>query len=198
MLPFGFSLFSFVAASCCLLILSFGVIRYHRNRNPRQIRPSGILASLSHVDIDAFRKLTDPMEEAFLRQSHTRTVFGDLQKDRIHSALEYLRKMQKNAITLQRLGYRNLKSGRPTQRLLAEQLIDCAVPVRMFTFSGIAVLRLWRLLRIQRFILVSFSLADLKDLMEELLPAYQLLKEAALELTILSEPESSRELARNL
>jgi hypothetical protein len=34
--------------------------------------------------------------------------------------------------------------------------------------------------------------------MGELLPAYQSLKEAALRLTILSEPEFSRELARNL
>lgn len=198
MLPFGFSLFNFVAASCCLLILFFGVVRYHRGRNPRQIAPSGILASLSRVDLGALKKLTDPLEEAFLRQSHTRIQFGDLQKDRIYSALEYLRKMQKNAITLQRLGYRNLKSGNPTQRVLAELLIDSAVPVRMFTFSGIAVLRIWRLLRIQRFILVSFNLADLKDLMQELLPAYQLLREAALELTILAEPELSRELARNL
>jgi hypothetical protein len=158
MLPFGFSLFNFVAASCCLLFLSFGFIKYHRGRNPRQVPPSGVLASLSRVDLGALKKLTDPLEEAFLRQSHTRIQFGDLQKDRIHSALEYLRKMQKNAITLQRLGYRNLKSGNPTQRLLAEQLIDCAVPVRMFTFSGIAVLRLWRLLRIQRFIMVSSAL----------------------------------------
>jgi len=186
-------------AVCCLCIVFSGVIKYHRGRRRlRQIGTSGILACLSHVDIEAFRQLLDPMEEAFLRQSHSRNDFCEMQKDRIESALGYLKKMANNAIALQALGYRNLRSPNDTQRFLARRLIDRAVPVRMFTFVGIWVLRIWRVLPIRRLLLVSPSLADLKDLMAELLPAYEQLKETALELTVLTEPEFGAELLQNL
>ena len=186
-------------AGLCLCVVSYTILRYHRNRRRlRRIGPSAILASLSHVDLKAFRQLIDPLEEAFLRQSHSRTEFSEMQKDRIKAAQEYLRKMTRNAAALQALGYRNLQSKSDTQRFLARQLIDSGVPVRMLSFVGIWILRVWRVLPIRRLLLVSMSLADLKDLAGELLPAYEQLKKAAMELTVLSEPEIARELLRNL
>jgi len=67
-------------AVCCLCIVLSGVIKYHRSRRRlRQIGTSGILACLSHVDVEAFKRLLDPMEEAFLRQSHSRNDFCEMQ-----------------------------------------------------------------------------------------------------------------------
>ena len=135
---------------------------------------------------------------AFLSQAHTRNEFCRLQKDRIEATLEYFRKMAKNARTLQSLGHRNLGSKNGTERILARRLMNRCVPVRMFAFTAISVLRIWKVLPIRRFLLVSPSLADLKDLAAELLPSYEELKEAAVALTMASEPEVGRKLLRNL
>ena len=67
----------------CLVAMAGTFIRYHRNRNPHPIAFSEILVFLNWVDIEGLRKLIDPMEEAFLRQSLTRIEFGKLQAERI-------------------------------------------------------------------------------------------------------------------
>ena len=160
----------------------------HRTRNPGPIGYSNIFVFLNWVDIDGFRKLIDPMEEAFLRQSHTRIEFGNIQEARIQQACEYFSKMVINATALQNFGYRHLGGTDNTKRLLAHRLINFAVPVKMFGRSGILILRFWKPLKVLQFVLISRSLPDLKDLVEEMLSAYQELKEGALALAAYSEP----------
>jgi hypothetical protein len=134
------------------------------------------------------------MEEAFLRQAHTRIEFGKIQEARLDATNEYFRKIMSNATALQNFGYRHLGGADHTRRLLAHRLINFAVPVRMCARTGIYLVRVWRLLRIFRFVLVSFSLPDLKDLVEETLSSYQELKEAALALAAYSEPGTEQDL----
>ena len=174
-------------AVICLCTVAVFIVRYHRKRKTHPICFSDILVFLNWVDIEGLRKLIDPMEEAFLRQSHTRVEFGKIQEARIEAAREYFRKMVANATTLQSFGYRHLSGGDDTKRLLAHRLINFAVPVRMCGRTGIFVLYLWRRFRVLRHVLISTSLPDLKDLVEQTLDAYQELKEAALVMARYSE-----------
>src|SRR5215472_11807416 len=174
-------------AVICLCTVAVFIVRYHRKRKSYPISFSDILVFLNWVDIEGLRKLIDPMEEAFLRQSHTRVEFGKIQEARIEAAREYFRKMVANATTLQSFGYRHLSGGDDTKRLLAHRLINFAVPVRMCGRTGIFVLYLWRRFRVLRHVLISTSLPDLKDLVEQTLDAYQELKEAALVMARYSE-----------
>jgi|SRR5215468_10133805 len=174
-------------AAVCLAIFAACVFLYFKKRDTRPLSFSDILVFLNWVDIEGLRKLIDPMEEAFLRQSHTRVDFGQIQEARIEAAREYFRKMVANATALQSFGYRHLGGGDDTRRLLAHRLINFAVPVKMCGRSGIFVLFLWRRFRVLRHFLISISLPDLKDLVEQTLEAYQELKEAALVLARYSE-----------
>ncbi|HEY6251064.1 MAG TPA: hypothetical protein VI685_13970 [Candidatus Angelobacter sp.] len=169
----------------CAVVMSMA---RHRTRKPEPIGYSNIFVFLNWVDIEGLRKLIDPMEEAFLRQSHTRIEFSKIQEGRIQAACEYFRKMVANATALQNFGYRHLGGTDNTKRLLAHRLINFAVPVRMFGRSGIFILRVWKPLSVLQFVLITRSLPDLKDLVEETLQAYQELKEAALALAAYSEP----------
>lgn len=182
--------------SLCAMVCAF--VQYHRTRALRQIPVYDLLVFLDKVDVRGLRALIDPMEEAFLRQSHSRTKFDEIQKDRIQFALAYLRRIEKNAIALQTFGYRHVSQGDDTKRFLAYQLINLAVPVRWFARGGICLLHIWKTLRFLRFVLISLSLPDLKDLVEELLASYQELKEAAAVFAIYSEPGTETKLFRSL
>ena len=178
----------------CLEAMAGTFVRYHRNRNPHPIAFSEILVFLNWVDIEGLRKLIDPMEEAFLRQSLSRIEFGKLQAERIRGASQHFRKIVTNATELQSFGYRHLNAPDATKRLLAFRLINFAVSVRMCARTGIFVLSIWKVLRVLRHVLVSLSLPDLKDLVEETLKGYQELKEAALALAMYAEPGIEKEL----
>src|SRR5215467_712259 len=174
-------------AAVCVFTIAVFFILYHRKRKFHPVSFADILVFLNWVDIEGLRKLIDPMEEAFLRQSHTRVDFGQIQEARIEAAREYFRKMVANATALQSFGYRHLGGGDDTRRLLAHRLINFAVPVKMCGRAGIFILFLWKRFRVLRHVLISISLPDLKDLVEQTLEAYQELKEAALVLARYSE-----------
>jgi len=181
---------TFVAVSLavvCVFTTAAFFVLYHRKRKPHPVCFADILVFLNWVDIEGLRKLIDPMEEAFLRQSHTRIDFGQIQEARIEAAREYFKKMVANATALQSFGYRHLGGDDDTKRLLAHRLINFAVPVRMCGRAGIFILFLWKRLRVLRHVLISISLPDLKDLAEQTVEAYQELKEAALVLARYSE-----------
>jgi hypothetical protein len=194
MLSSPFAFVGFALALFTLLAVVASVIRYHRKRKTEPIGFAQIFVFLNWVDIEGLRKMIDPMEEAFLRQAHTRIEFGKIQEARLDAANEYFRKIISNATALQNFGYRQLGGTDQTRRLLAHRLINFAVPVRMSARMGIYILRIWRLLRILRFVLISLSLPDLKDLVEQTLSSYQELKEAALALAAYSEPGTEHEL----
>lgn len=189
--------FAFVGLGLALFTLFAvvgSIIRYHRKRKTEPIGFAQIFAFLNWVDTQGLRKMIDPMEEAFLRQTHSRIEFDKIQEARLDATDEYFRKIINNATALQNFGYRHLGGTDHTRRLLAHRLINFAVPVRMCARTGIYVLRVWRLLRILRFVLISLSLPDLKDVVEETLSSYQELKEAALALAAYSEPGTEQDL----
>lgn len=193
-----FAYLGFVLVVACLSAVFGFIIRYHRHRRSGPTGFSEVLVFLNWVDVQGLRRLIDPMEEAFLRQAHTRIEFGKIQEARIMGAREYFRKIANNATALQNLGYRHLSGRDNTKRLLAHRLINFAVPARMCARTGIFVLWMWRLLGLLRFVLISQSLPDLKDLVEETLKAYQELKEAALALAMYSEPGAENQLFRSM
>src|SRR5215510_8534869 len=145
-------------AAVCVFTIAVFFILYHRKRKSHPVSFADILVFLNWVDIEGLRKLIDPMEEAFLRQSHTRVDFGQIQEARIEAAREYFRKMVANATTLQSFDYSHVGGVDETRRLLAHRLINFFVLVKMCGCSGIFILFLWRRLRVLRHLLISISL----------------------------------------
>src|SRR5688500_8471474 len=56
------------------------------------------------VDLAAFRNLTDPEEEAFLRENLDAADLRRVQRARLRAALEYVRRANQNAAVLLKLG----------------------------------------------------------------------------------------------
>src|SRR5690349_17699989 len=100
--------FAFVGLGLALFTLFAvvgSIILYHRKRKTEPIGFSQIFAFLNWVDTQGLRKMIDPMEEAFLRQTHSRIEFGKIQEARLDATNEYFRKIISNATALQNFGY---------------------------------------------------------------------------------------------
>ena len=163
----------------CLCFFAGCAIVYHKKRDNTPVSFADILVFLNRVYPSGLRKLTDPLEEAYLRHSRTRAEFRDIQTLRFAALHEYFRKIVANAVALQNFGYRHLRGDDNTKRWLAHRLINLAVPVKMFGRAGLFALFVLRRLPFLDHVLV-IRLPILKRLVEETLAAYEDLKEAAL------------------
>lgn len=172
---------------CMGIFVGFFVL-YHKKRDTTPIGFSEILIFLNKLYVKGLRRLIDPLEEAYLRESLSRIEFRDVQAQQIAQAREYFKKMVANAVALQNFGYRHLKGKDNTKRWLAHRLINYAVPVKIFGRGGMFALFLLRRLRFLDRILRGLRLPILRYLVEETLEAYDDLKEAALMLARHSEP----------
>lgn len=186
-----------LSALCAVAIVVYAVSHY-RNLEAGPLPFKDILVFLNKVYLTSFLKLIDPLEEAYLRERHSRVEFREMQSLRLQQAREFFRKMVSNAAVLQNFGYRRLRSGDHTERLLARRVIDCCIPVKIIGRGGLIVLCAWRRLYVLRFLAISFALADLKDVVNHALDAYEDMKEAALMLARHAEPGMEVKLARRL
>jgi hypothetical protein len=92
------------------------------------------------VDIEAFRNLIDPKEEAFLRANLRSREFRSIQRERARSALGYIRNTTHNAACLLQLGEAAARNGDPRIALAGRQLVDSALQLRTYALLCMAQL----------------------------------------------------------
>jgi len=84
------------------------------------------------VDLDAFRNLTDPQEEDYLRANLRPGQFRSIQRERCRSALDYIRNSAHNAAFLMRMGEAATRSEDPRVAHAGRQLVDAALRLRAY------------------------------------------------------------------
>ena len=168
----------------CLCFFAGCAIVYHKKRDTTPLSFADVLAFLNRVYPNGLRKLTDPLEEAYLRHSRTRAEFRDIQTLRFAALHEYFRKIVANAVALQNFGYRHLRGDDNTKRWLAHRLINLAVPVKMFGRAGLFALFVLRRFQFLDHALV-IRLPILKHLAEETLAGLLSVTYSAVTLTAL-------------
>ncbi len=89
---------------------------------------------LRPVDVEAFRNLVDPAEEVYLRRHLPPREFRKIQRERFWAATEYVSAAAHNAAILLRLGEAARRSPDPQIAQAAQQLVDCAVRLRLYAF----------------------------------------------------------------
>lgn len=94
------------------------------------------------VDLAAFRNLTDPAEEAFLRENLDAIDFRRVQRARMRAALEYVRRANDNAAVLLRLGELARSHAEADVARAGAELVDNAVRLRLYALLAQAVLLL--------------------------------------------------------
>jgi len=92
------------------------------------------------VDIEAFRNITDPAEDDFLRTSLPAKDFRSLQRERLLATAEYVHKVAHNAAVLLRLSQAATHSPDPSVAEAARQLMEQSLHLRIY-----AVLALMKL-----------------------------------------------------
>ncbi|HEV2986871.1 MAG TPA: hypothetical protein VG759_00405, partial [Candidatus Angelobacter sp.] len=114
--------------------------------------------------------------------------------------VEYLRRMSHNAALLQQLGYSRIHNPNALIAAQGQQLIDAGVHVRLYTFVGLTVLFLWRLLGLYAVSFVSLpKVSDIRELMSSsLIPAYEALRAKAEGLTSLKDSDFREALVQSL
>lgn len=93
------------------------------------------------VDLDAFRNLTDPREEQYLREQLTPADFRAVQRERLYAALGYVRRVAHNASILLRLGEGARRSADPEVAHAAGELVESAFRLRMYSLLAMGLLR---------------------------------------------------------
>jgi hypothetical protein len=181
-----------------LLLFFYAAYLNWRNRKPGNVELGELIPAFLPVNVEALAELAGPADQPRLQGECSPEEFRRLQRTRVRKTSECLRRMAHNAALLQRLGYAQLHSPNPLICSLAQEMIDAGVQVRFFTFVGLIRLRLRGRLQAMQLSRLN-KLGDVQGLLSsELIPAYDLLKDKAGNLTCLKFSSLREELAQSL
>ena len=92
------------------------------------------------VDLEAFRNLTDPREEQYLRERLAAADFRAVQRERLRAALGYVRRAAHNASILLRVGEGARQNADPEIAKAADELVASALRLRIYTLLAVGLL----------------------------------------------------------
>lgn len=173
-----YALIAFAAAA--LLLLGKMVSARLRRRDAdlsQQIQP---------VDVEAFRNLTDPAEEQYLREWLPPGDFRRIQRKRLRAAIEYATGVSHNAGVLLSLGQAARRSPDPAIVEAAGNLVNEALRLRFY--SVLAIAKLW----------VRFAFPDAALQPSGIVDRYQHTTQGAVRLGRLQYPDHGGLLSRAL
>ena len=181
-----------------LLLFFYAAYLNWRNRQPSNVDLGELIRSFLPVNAEALAELADPAEQQRPQGECSPEELCRLRRTRMRITSECLRRMAHNAALLQKLGYAQLHSPNPLICTLAQEMIDAGVQVRFYTFVGLIRLRLRSQLQAMRLSWLS-KVGDVQGLLaSDLIPAYDLLKDKAGNLTCLKFSSLREELAQSL
>lgn len=93
------------------------------------------------LDVEAFRNLTDPEEEAYLRRCLPASEFRRIRRARLRALAAYVAMAGKNAAVLVRMGQNALASSDQTTAEAARQLVNQALLLRRN--AAVALVRIY-------------------------------------------------------
>ena len=119
---------AFVVAALALLVL-FAYLAARRSRDlPDLDRTSATVRSL---DMDAFRNLVDPEEEAFLRARLPAREFRRIKRERAQAALAYVKALSSASLQFARFGDAAQRSSDPAIASSGKQIANSATYLRL-------------------------------------------------------------------
>jgi hypothetical protein len=193
-----FALWMSLSAGMLLLFLYAAYLNW-RNRRIHDIELGEMIPSFLPVDVEALATLIDPTQQQRLRQECSREELVELQREKVRLTIDCLRRMTHNAALLQQLGYSQLHSPNELICSLAQEMIDAGVHVRLYSFVGLINLRLRGWLNLGVVPLSRRALFEVPDILSSsLIPAYELLKDKAGNLTCLKFSSLHQELIQSL
>jgi hypothetical protein len=96
----------------------------------QQRSAAGLVQQLEPIDLEAFRNLTDSVEEEYLRRRLPASEFRTVQRARLRAMAAYVRSAGRNAVMLVRIGQRALAGNDAETAQAARELVGNAVLLR--------------------------------------------------------------------
>ena len=118
-------------------LFALGVLVYiaARNRASRNDM-DGAISIIRSIDIEAFRNLVDPAEEAFLRSSLSPREFREIQRERAWAALAYVRCAGRAAVLFAKAGQAAQRSSDARIAESGIQIAQSALRLRLYTLQA--------------------------------------------------------------
>ncbi|HST11866.1 MAG TPA: hypothetical protein VLL05_15930 [Terriglobales bacterium] len=129
---------AFIIASAVLALIFFVLRGFGATHTPPDV--SELTRQIKPVDLEAFRNLTEPYEEEFLRSSLSSAQFRAIQRERLRASIDYLGGVSHNAGILLQLGQVARRS--PDERIaeVGRRLTDDALRTRLYCMTAICKL----------------------------------------------------------
>lgn len=123
----------FVAtALCALAVLGYVATRNRTSRTGID----GAITLIRSIDVEAFRNLIDPDEEAFLRDNLPAREFRAIKRERAWAAVQYVRYAGKAAVLFARAGQDAQRSPDPAIAESGMQIAHSALRLRLYTLKA--------------------------------------------------------------
>jgi hypothetical protein len=123
-----------------VLLLSFAYLATRRSRDLPDLDQA--LTALRSLDIEAFRNLVDPEEEAFLRARLPVPEFKKIKRERARAALAYVRALSNVSLQFARFGDAARRNPDPVIAASGKQIADSAIYLRLRALDATAQLML--------------------------------------------------------
>lgn len=123
------------------LVMMGVLLRVVRGQSAAVNRLGELAGRTQPVDLEAFRNLTDPEEEAYLKAQLAPTDFRVVQRERFRAARGYVQRVAHNASILLRVGEAARRSSDPEVGRAADELVASALELRMHALLAVALLR---------------------------------------------------------
>jgi hypothetical protein len=192
-----FAIWIGLSAGILLLFLYAAFLNLRRRQSPGA-QLGDLMNSFLPVNVDVLSEVISPEQQRHLQETYGHDELMRIYRDQVALTIECLRRMSHNAALLQQVGYVQLRSGNQLIASLAQEMVDAGVHVRLYTFMALIVLQVRTAL--QRLPLFSAATCgDVHNLVStSLLPAYDLLKDKAGNLTCLKFSNLHESLVQSL
>ena len=122
-----------VLALILFVLRGFGAVRDFSGMNE-------LVQKIEPVDLEAFRNLTEPCEEEYLRTALPALEFRTIQRQRLRAAIDYLGGVSHNAAVLLQLGQFSKQSTDPQVAAAGRRLTEDALRMRIYSMMAICKL----------------------------------------------------------
>ena len=192
-----FAIWIGLSAGILLLFLYAAFLNLRRRQSPGA-QLGDLMNSFLPVNLDVLSEVISPAQQRHLQETYGHDELIRIYREQVSLTIECLRRMSHNAALLQQVGYAQLRSGNQLIASLAQEMVDAGVHVRLYTFMALIVLHVRTAL--QRLPLFSAATCgDVHNLVSvSLLPAYDLLKDKAGNLTCLKFSNLHESLVQSL
>jgi hypothetical protein len=192
-----FAIWIGLSAGILLLFLYAAFLNLRRRQSPGA-ELGDLMNSFLPVNVDVLAEVISPEQQRHLQETYGHDELMRIYREQVGLTMECLRRMSHNAALLQQVGYAQLRSGNQLIESLAQEMVDAGVHVRLYTFLALIVLQVRTAL--QRLPLFSAATCgDVHNLVSvSLLPAYDLLKDKAGNLTCLKFSNLHESLVQSL